>query len=250
MDTFPIENISLEPKNNKEQKSVKILKFIGKQLFDFVIIALLIFFVLPFLYNIYDFFITGTEKVNQYFNNLFSGKDGNVNTVEEFINLIKKNEDLDDLSITEKELKEKFKNYYRTINGLPVDVKNISPETIINTTKKYIGIPYKYGEESERATDCSGLIWMVFLEHGITLPRTAQEQSKLGTMVLNKQNLRKGDLVFFTDVYNKSERFITHVGLYVGSGWFINATSSFGVVYSNLEDIYWKRRYIFATRIF
>lgn len=116
---------------------------------------------------------------------------------------------------------------------------------IIATAKKYIGVPYVWGGSSPSGFDCSGFVQYVFKAHGITLPRTAKQQWKVGTSV-SKANLRPGDLVYFANTYTSG---ISHLGIYVGNNQFIHASSSQGVVISSLSNSYWASHYYGAKRV-
>ena len=115
---------------------------------------------------------------------------------------------------------------------------------ITATALKMVGVPYKWGGITTKGFDCSGLVWYVFDKNKITLPRTADVQYKKGKTV-TIGNLQKGDLVFFTTY----EPGASHVGIYLEKGKFIHASSSKGVMVSNLSDSYWKPRYLGARRI-
>ena len=115
---------------------------------------------------------------------------------------------------------------------------------IESTAKAYLGTPYVWGGTSPSGFDCSGYIQYVFKQHGINLPRTASSQFNVGTSV-SKANLQKGDLVFF-ETYKKGP---SHVGIYLGGGHFINASSSKGVSIDSLNSSYWAERYIGAKRV-
>ncbi len=118
-------------------------------------------------------------------------------------------------------------------------------EKIIATAKKYIGVPYLWGGESPSGFDCSGYVQYVFKVHGISLNRTAETQYKHGSYV-SKSNLKPGDLVFFQNTYKAG---ISHVGIYIGDGKFIHASSSKGVTISNLSSSYYTSHYYGARRI-
>lgn len=116
---------------------------------------------------------------------------------------------------------------------------------IIATAKKYIGVPYVWGGSAPSGFDCSGLVQYVFKQHGITLNRTTKTQYQHGTFVA-KSNLQPGDLVFFQNTYTAG---ISHVGIYIGSGEFIHASSSQGVTISSLSNSYWSSHYYGARRV-
>ena len=110
--------------------------------------------------------------------------------------------------------------------------------SIVSTAKRYMGTPYVFGGESpEEGFDCSGFLEYVFAQNGIGIPRTADEQYKLGRLVKPSQ-LTKGDLVFFTTY----EPGASHCGIYLGDDNFIHAASS-GVRIDNLNDDYWSGVY-------
>jgi cell wall-associated NlpC family hydrolase len=109
---------------------------------------------------------------------------------------------------------------------------------ILMTAKKYIGVPYSFGGTTPRAFDCSGYLQYVFAQNGISFPRTADEQYKLGLKASQNQ-LEAGDLVFFTTY----EPGASHCGIYLGNGKFIHASSSKGVRIDELSNSYWQPRY-------
>lgn len=115
---------------------------------------------------------------------------------------------------------------------------------ITDTAMHLVGVPYKWGGVTAKGFDCSGFTWYVFDKNAIELPRTADVQYKVGKMV-SRSDLRKGDVVFFTTY----EPGASHCGIYLGNGNFIHASSSKGVMVSNLSDSYWKTRYFGARRI-
>lgn len=118
-------------------------------------------------------------------------------------------------------------------------------QKIIASAKQYMGVPYVWGGTSPKGFDCSGLVYYVFKQHGITLNRTAETQYQHGVYV-SKSNLKPGDLVFFQNTYKAG---ISHVGIYIGNGQFIHASSSQGVTISYLSNSYWASHYYGARRI-
>lgn len=115
---------------------------------------------------------------------------------------------------------------------------------ITNMASKFVGVPYKWGGVTPKGFDCSGFIWYVFDKNSIHLPRTADVQYQAGKKVA-RGNLQRGDLVFFTTY----EAGPSHTGIYLEKGNFIHASSSKGVMVSNLADSYWKTRYFGARRM-
>ncbi len=115
---------------------------------------------------------------------------------------------------------------------------------ITDLATKFVGVPYKWAGVTPKGFDCSGFIWYVFDKNSIHLPRTADVQYKAGKPVA-RGSLQKGDLVFFSTY----EAGPSHVGIYIENGKFIHASSSKGVMVSNLADSYWKPRYLNARRM-
>jgi len=94
--------------------------------------------------------------------------------------------------------------------------------------------------------DCSGLVFNVFKQFGIALPRTSLAQSSFGASV-GRTSLKPGDLVFFKT--GKGSR-VTHVGIYSGRGEFIHSsTRSKRVKYDRLDNKYFKKRFVTARRV-
>lgn len=121
---------------------------------------------------------------------------------------------------------------------------NYIARRIINNSLNYVGVPYVFGGTTPSGFDCSGFTRYVFASAGISLPRTADVQFEVGVPV-SYDNLQPGDLVFFsTYTYGAS-----HVGIYLGDGKFINASSSRGVVVDSLSMSYWANTYIGARRV-
>jgi NlpC/P60 family len=98
-------------------------------------------------------------------------------------------------------------------------------QLIVKEAMRFQGVPYVFGGASPSGFDCSGLVYYLAQKYaGITLPRTSQAQSQVGTPI-NLSQIQPGDLVFFT--FSKAEGGEgtpnDHEGIYVGSGKFIQA---------------------------
>lgn len=126
------------------------------------------------------------------------------------------------------------------------DAEAATVTELTNTAKDYIGAPYRYGGTSiTTGIDCSAYTQLVFSKLGISLDRTSRAQYQQGIPV-SKSDLQEGDLVFF----NTSGSSISHVGIYLGNGKFISATTSSGVDIDKLDDpYYWGSRYVGAKRV-
>ncbi|HEU4965291.1 MAG TPA: C40 family peptidase [Bacilli bacterium] len=111
--------------------------------------------------------------------------------------------------------------------------------------RQYIGKPYAWGGTTPSGFDCSGFAQYVLNVSGIHMPRNSYEQYEVGQPV-SKQNLRPGDLVFFT-TYAPGP---SHLGIYIGNGKFVHALNQrTGVVTSDLDADYYKARYLGAKRV-
>ena len=92
--------------------------------------------------------------------------------------------------------------------------------------------------------DCSALVQRIYKEaFNIKLPRTTKEQIKVGKAV-SKKALKEGDILFFKTSYN-----VLHSGIYLEKGEFIHASSTEGVILSNIHNPYWRAKYYQARRL-
>lgn len=115
-------------------------------------------------------------------------------------------------------------------------------QRLTKSALRFLGVPYVFGGTSSSGFDCSGYVQHIFGMLGIRIPRTADAQYYAGSGV---RKLRVGDLVFF-QTYESGP---SHVGIYLGRGRFVHASSSHGVMVSNLSDPYWANRYIGAKNL-
>lgn len=116
--------------------------------------------------------------------------------------------------------------------------------SIVSRAYEFLGRPYVWGASGPRAFDCSGFTSYVYKDFGVSLPHKASSQAGIGQTV-SKSNLQAGDLVFFNTTGG-----ISHVGIYIGSGQFIHASSgSDKVTVSELSSSYYSARFVTAKRM-
>lgn len=122
---------------------------------------------------------------------------------------------------------------------------------VIEVGKQYIGATYKWGatlNDVPHHFDCSSYTMHVFQQIGINLPRVSRDQAAVGSTV---NNLTTGDLMFFTQTDAYSDGRVSHVGIYMGNGDMIHASSSKGVTITKnvLSNPYWSKNYLFSKRV-
>jgi len=120
---------------------------------------------------------------------------------------------------------------------------------ILRTAKSYMGTPYKFGGTTSSGLDCSGLVYLSFMDVNIQMPRISRDQANSGRNI-DIENVKIGDLIFF----NTSGNAISHVGIVEsiknnGTINFIHSSTSKGVMISSLDEDYWKIRFVKATRL-
>jgi cell wall-associated NlpC family hydrolase len=116
---------------------------------------------------------------------------------------------------------------------------------VVSKAEEYLGTPYGFGNKNSRQTDCSGFTQQVFKEFGVSLPRSAAEQAKIGSTV-DINNLEIGDLLFYK-TYKKEP---SHVAIYAGDGQIIHASyKNKRVQYDAIDKAYYKKRFIYAKRL-
>lgn len=140
-------------------------------------------------------------------------------------------------------------NVKSDINDLSFGTKEATPAArrAVELALDKLGSPYVYGSKGNGSYDCSGLIYAVYNDTlNINIPRSSSELSKFGTQ-LDRSELAPGDLIFFA---TGSTSAVSHVGMYLGDGKFVHASSGKGkVVISSLSEDYYNSRYVNATRV-
>jgi SH3-like domain-containing protein len=104
------------------------------------------------------------------------------------------------------------------------DWSNSEPnvQSVLKVARQMMGFPYLWGGASSKAVDCSGFVKLAYYAQGIILARDASQQARYGEPVdlSNRNNLQPGDLLFF----GRTAQRITHVGIYIGNGYFIHSS--------------------------
>lgn len=138
---------------------------------------------------------------------------------------------------------EKFKNIIAKINQFQYK------KSIIDSAKKFLGTPYRYGGMNSNGIDCSAFTMISFRKNNFELPRTSASQSTFGNKI-KKKNADLADLIFFKTSRRRS---ISHVGIIVenqnGIIKFIHASTSNGVMISSLDENYFRKRFVKIKRV-
>jgi lipoprotein Spr len=136
--------------------------------------------------------------------------------------------------------------YAEILKVHPADITNAGLYAFI---EKWLNTPYKWGGMNENGIDCSAFLQRLMADvYSIQIPRTSIQQFCSNRIELfeSSRHLTEGDILFFRTLNNT---YISHVGLYLHNGMFVNCSSSKGVSIGSLEDHYWKKKYVAAGRI-
>lgn len=132
-------------------------------------------------------------------------------------------------------------------DGNDAEKRGTIGEEVVEFAKQYIGTPYVYGGSSPSGFDCSGFVYYVYKNFGVTLNRVAADQSKNG-YVVDRSELMPGDILLFSRTL---DGYITHVGIYVGDNQFIHSPQTGkSVEIVSLSSGYYNYGYVGARRIF
>jgi cell wall-associated NlpC family hydrolase len=128
------------------------------------------------------------------------------------------------------------------------DAKPLTIPEMLALAKRFLGLPYTWGGTSSFGYDCSGFAQMLERRRGVGMPRDAQPQADWsGAASVERQDLAPGDLLYF----GGSAKKITHTGVYLGDGKFINATTwqTPMVRIDDLDDPHWSRLLVAIRRV-
>ncbi len=134
-------------------------------------------------------------------------------------------------------------SYKNTSTKLPAGISDLKGDEkrLVDEALTWLGTPYKYGGQDYSGTDCSGLTMKVYLKAlGVAIPRNSGEQQKFCKSI-HRNSLNAGDLVFFCT--GKDKKRVSHVGLYIGGGQFVHASTRKGVIISDMSERYYTSTY-------
>ncbi|WP_424767544.1 C40 family peptidase [Paenibacillus sp. sgz302251] len=124
-------------------------------------------------------------------------------------------------------------------------------DKVISLAQSYSGrISYGFGKRDTNRLifDCSSFTQFIFRQVGVELKWGTKDQKSQGSAV-SKNNLRKGDLIFF-DTIGSNNGVINHVGIYMGGDKFIhNTPSSNGISINSLSTGWWATKYVSSRRV-
>ncbi|HEX5001404.1 MAG TPA: C40 family peptidase [Bacteroidia bacterium] len=136
-----------------------------------------------------------------------------------------------------------LKGYYSQL--FSINQLYINDFNLYNTLEPWLGIPYSYGGKSAAGIDCSGFVNAVLKgAYGIDITANSADLYKQSGHI-KKGALEEGDLVFF----RIRHRSVSHVGIYLGDGRFIHASTRNGVIVSSLDSPYYKRYFAGGGRL-
>ena len=126
---------------------------------------------------------------------------------------------------------------------LNTEIEQVQNTQLFEYIDTWYGTPYCYGGSSKKCIDCSAFVQSFFVSmYGVMLPRTAREQYK-GAKKISRTELSEGDLLFFNTTGG-----VSHVGVYLQNNKFVHASSSGGVMISDMFEPYWVKRLISVGR--
>lgn len=140
-----------------------------------------------------------------------------------------------------------YKELARASIRLNMDIDMKDNHQLYIESAGWLGVPYRGGGNNKRGVDCSGLTSHLYKKvYHKKLERNSDDQRTKNCHKVNKKNLREGDLVFFHN--GRKKRTASHVGLYLKDNKFIHASTSRGVIISNLDEDYYRKHWLGGGR--
>ena len=148
-----------------------------------------------------------------------SGKEGYLHTEN-----LRKRMDTDGYLLLEE--KDQKNSYFSTWKN-PYDTEESLRKKVTDSAREFLGTQYRWGGKSSQGIDCSGLVFMSYLDQGILLYRDAQIKNGYPVKKIQKEELKQGDLLFFPG----------HVAMYLGDGKYIHATGYIKTPYVTINSL-------------
>ena len=122
--------------------------------------------------------------------------------------------------------------------------------SLYDACSQWLGVKHRLGGNTKKGVDCSGFTLNIYRDvYGIALERSSANILRKNCGVINRNNLREGDLVFFRTSGSGNSKIPTHVGIYLKNGKFVHASTSKGVIVSSLSEPYYIRTWITGGRV-
>lgn len=122
-----------------------------------------------------------------------------------------------------------------------------SSHPLVVEARQWLGTPYLYGGETKDGADCSGFVMQVYKNAlNISLPRNSAKQCEFCKKI-DRSSLQPGDLLFFSS--QNAGGNVAHVGMYVGEGIMIHASSSRGVIETPIDNTYFVTYFVSCGRV-
>jgi len=116
--------------------------------------------------------------------------------------------------------------------------------SINETSIKLIGKPYCIGGKGTECFDCSGFVFYVYKEVGLSIAKNTDSQIKEGDKIEKISDVKNGDILFFRMDNNQ-----LHNGIYIGDNYFIHSPKKDFTVRKEKLNKFWIKRFIQARRI-
>ena len=127
---------------------------------------------------------------------------------------------------------------------MDMEVESVTNLNLYGFIEEWWATRYHYGGTSRNGIDCSAYSGALLSQvWGIKAPRTARAMYSVAEKI-DRGNLKEGDLVFFN-----TRGGVSHVGVYLGNGYFTHASTGNGVTINNLDENYYRSKFIIGGRI-